>query len=84
MPADKLLPRLDKARQVKPGKWIARCPAHDDKTPSAHITEAEDGKLLVECWAGCSAAEIVMSALTPQRCDVPHSPLGLLDRKSQG
>ena len=59
MPADKLLPRLDKVRQVKPGKWIARCPAHDDKSPSLHITEAEDGKLLVKCWAGCSVVKIV-------------------------
>ncbi|MHC8355666.1 virulence-associated protein E [Pseudomonas sp. LB3P81] len=58
-PADKLLPLLDKVRQVKPGKWTARCPAHDDKTPSLHITEVEDGKLLVKCWAGCSTTQIV-------------------------
>lgn len=60
-PADKLLPLLDKVRQVKPGKWTARCPAHDDKTPSLHITEVEDGKLLVKCWAGCSVTEILAS-----------------------
>ncbi|MCY1428182.1 hypothetical protein D9M71_440550 [compost metagenome] len=59
MPVDKLLPRLDKVRQVKPGKWVARCPAHDDRTPSLHITEAEDGKLLVKCWAGCSVEKII-------------------------
>jgi hypothetical protein len=28
--------------------------------------------------------QVCMSALSPQRYDVPHSPLGLLDRKSQG
>jgi hypothetical protein len=31
---------------------VARCPAHDDKTPSLSISE-RDGKLLVHCFAGC-------------------------------
>ncbi len=60
-PADKLLPRLDKVRQVKVGQWVALCPGHPDKTPSLRISEAGDGKLLLKCWAGCSAAEIVAS-----------------------
>lgn len=61
MPADKLLSRLDKVREVKMGKWTACCPAHDDKNPSMNITEVEDGKLLVKCWAGCSVDEILAS-----------------------
>ena len=60
-PADKLLPLLDKVREVKMGKWTACCPAHDDKNPSMNITEVEDGKLLVKCWAGCSVTEILAS-----------------------
>jgi hypothetical protein len=60
-PADKLLPRLDKVRQTKAGQWTALCAAHPDKTPSLRISEAENGKLLLKCWAGCSAAEIVAS-----------------------
>ncbi|MNC22256.1 hypothetical protein D3C75_702520 [compost metagenome] len=59
MPIDKLLPRLDRVKPTKPGQWQARCPAHDDKDPSLAIKEAEDGTLLVKCWVGCSAAEIV-------------------------
>lgn len=58
-PAEKLLPRLDKVSQVVPGQWKARCPAHDDKNPSVQITEINDGTLLVKCWAGCTATEIV-------------------------
>jgi hypothetical protein len=58
-PADKLLPLLKKVRQVKPLNWEACCPAHDDKSPSLKISEAEDGRLLLKCWAGCTAGEIV-------------------------
>lgn len=57
-PAEKLLPRLDKVRQTKAGQWTALCAAHPDKTPSLRISEAEDGKLLLKCWAGCSVTEI--------------------------
>jgi hypothetical protein len=58
-PAEKLLPRLDKVRQTKAGQWTALCAAHPDKTPSLRISEAEDGKLLLKCWAGCSAEAVV-------------------------
>lgn len=58
-PADKLFPLLTKLRKTKQQTWQACCPAHDDKTPSMHVTEAEDGRLLLKCWAGCTAAQIV-------------------------
>ncbi|MBT8766296.1 virulence-associated protein E [Metapseudomonas boanensis] len=59
MPADKLLPQLSRVQQVKPKQWTALCPAHDDQTPSLRIVETADGTLLLKCWAGCTAAEIV-------------------------
>ena len=34
--------------------WSARCPAHDDRNPSLHILDGEDGRLLLWCFAGCS------------------------------
>lgn len=54
-----LLPLLDAVRTTGPGRWIARCPAHYDKTPSLSIRETGDGTLLIRCWAGCSAADVV-------------------------
>jgi hypothetical protein len=33
--------------------WSARCPAHDDSTPSLSLSYSTDGKLLVRCHAGC-------------------------------
>lgn len=58
-PIDAVLHRLDKVKRTAPDKWIALCPAHNDKRPSLSIKEAEDGKVLIHCWAGCGAAEIV-------------------------
>jgi hypothetical protein len=38
--------------------FIARCPAHDDRTPSLSISE-RDGRLLVRCHAGCEQDDVV-------------------------
>jgi putative DNA primase/helicase len=38
--------------------WMARCPAHDDRTPSLSIREA-DGKVLVRCHAGCEQEQVI-------------------------
>ena len=59
MPIDKLLPKLSRVKQGKAGAWTACCPAHDDKSPSLKITETADGVVLLKCWSGCTAAEIV-------------------------
>lgn len=58
-PVDRLLDRLSGVKQIKNDRWLARCPAHDDRSPSLVITETSDGTLLIRCWAGCSAADIV-------------------------
>lgn len=50
--------RLEGARPVGPGRWLARCPAHDDKTPSLSVREAEDGRTLLTCFAGCDAGAV--------------------------
>jgi putative DNA primase/helicase len=42
--------------------FTARCPAHDDNTPSLSIADSADGKVLVHCHAGCSQ-EAVIAAL---------------------
>ena len=58
-PVDRLLHRLDRVKSTGPGKWQALCPAHDDKRPSLSIKEADDHRVLLKCWSGCGAAEIV-------------------------
>lgn len=54
-----LLDRLDGVRGTGPGRWIARCPAHEDRRPSLAIREVDDGTVLVRCFAGCGASEVV-------------------------
>lgn len=79
MSAENLLQRLDKVKRVGDGVWQACCPSHNDKSPSLRIRECEDGKILVKCFAGCSAVEIVGSVgleltdLFPPS-DVHHGP----------
>jgi len=77
MGADRLLSRLEGVRQTGPGRWIARCPAHDDGRASLSIREMEDGRILVHDFAGCSVQEVVtavgldMAALFPER-EIQH------------
>ena len=38
---------------------LTHCPAHDDRKPSLSATEADDGKALVKCHAGCSQDAVI-------------------------
>jgi hypothetical protein len=53
-----ILPRLEKVKRTGPNNWLSCCPAHDDQSPSMTIHAADDGRILVHCWAGCSFEEI--------------------------
>lgn len=46
------------------GNWRGRCPAHNDDGRRGDLTfrEGDDGRIVLHCWAGCSA-ESVVSAL---------------------
>ncbi len=57
MRIEKLLAQLDRVKPTRRG-WTARCPAHQDQSPSLAIRETDDGRILVHCFAGCSATDI--------------------------
>lgn len=61
MQLDQLLEELDGVKKQGDG-FMARCPAHEDRTASLQISEHEDGGLGVYCHAGC-ATEAVMASL---------------------
>lgn len=58
MTTEDLLSRLEDVRPRRAGRWVSRCPAHADHTPSLSISEGDQG-ILLKCWAGCSVADIV-------------------------
>lgn len=41
------------------GNWMARCPAHGDRRPSLSIRDADAGKVLVRCHAGCDQKRVI-------------------------
>lgn len=59
---DQLIARLDGVKQTRPNQWLARCPAHEDHSPSLSIKETAEGLLLLKCWAGCET-ESILTAL---------------------
>ena len=63
---------LPGVRKIAEGRWLACCPAHDDKNPSLSITQTSD-KVPFHCLAGCEQRD-AFQALTE---------LGLRSRKSQ-
>ena len=58
-PADRLLSRLEKVRQSGPGRWMAKCPAHKDRTASLSIREADDGRVLINPFCGCDPSDVL-------------------------
>ena len=72
MNAGRISSGLPGVRKIAEGRWLACCPAHDDKNPSLSISQISD-KVLVHCFAGCKQRD-VLRALTE---------LGLWNRQSR-
>ena len=87
MTAEALLSRLNKVKQTGKDRWIACCPAHADKHPSLNIRETPDGAVLIHCFAGCGAADVVvavgleLSDLFPPRLDSQGEPTRKQERE---
>ena len=75
-----LLNRLESVKGTGRGRWVARCPAHNDKRPSLAVRELDDGRVLVHCFAGCdvesvlAAVGLTFDSLFPARCIGDHKP----------
>lgn len=78
-PLNVILNRLDGIRKSGKG-YICKCPAHADRSPSLSISEVADGRILLKCWAGCSALSVVqalgleLSDLFPKRISADMTP----------
>lgn len=56
--AEQIAFALDKPRIVGTDKYLACCPAHDDRSPSFSITQQGD-RVLFYCFAGCRQEEVI-------------------------
>ena len=70
---DDFLNRLDKVSGSK-NQYYARCPAHDDKRASLSISTGSDGRILMNCKAGCKTPD-VLAAMGLKLSDLYQEPL---------
>ncbi len=54
-----LINRLEKVRETGRDRYIAKCPAHDDGDPSLSIRQLPDSRILLRCFAGCGAVDVL-------------------------
>ena len=73
MSASILLSKLSRVKKTGADRWMACCPAHQDKTASLSIKGLPDGRVLLHCFAGCdpdsvlAAVGLTFSDLMPER-----------------
>jgi hypothetical protein len=72
-PVEELLGRLERVRPCGKG-WVARCPAHEDRTASLSVACGDDGRVLLHCFAGC-ASTAVLGALGLELRDLFDRPI---------
>ena len=75
MTIETLIFRLDGVKETGPGKYLSRCPSHDDRSPSLAIKEEGDGRILLHCFAGCET-ENVLAAIGLTFTDIMPARLG--------
>lgn len=74
MSAEMLITRLHGVKNTGPNRWLARCPAHDDRSPSLSITD-RDGRVLLHCFGGCETEDVLgavglrFTDIMPERLD---------------
>ena len=77
---DRILSRLEQVRKNGQG-YRARCPAHDDDTPSLSLTTTSDGTVLLKCFAGCDTEQgadltrCLVVQVIPERDGPGHVPV---------
>jgi hypothetical protein len=60
--APRILDRLEHVKQTGLRRWVARCSAHEDRSPSLSTRELDDGRVLLHDFGGCET-EGVLAAL---------------------
>lgn len=58
-PVQNVLGRLERLQSLGKRGWLARCPAHKDKTASLSIAEGRNGGVLLNCFGGCEVRHVL-------------------------
>jgi hypothetical protein len=81
-PIEQLLSRLDGVKRSRKNGWMSRCPAHNGDGRSLAVTHADDGRILIHCFAHqCEAGDILAavgmstSDLFPEPLNRDHQPM---------
>ncbi|MFO1384759.1 MAG: CHC2 zinc finger domain-containing protein [Chitinivorax sp.] len=81
MSASILLSKLSRVKKTGADRWMACCPAHQDKTASLSIKDLPDGRVLLHCFAGCdpdsvlAAVGLTFSDLMQERLQGDFKPV---------
>ena len=75
-PTDRILSALHRVKQSRPSQWMAACPCCESRKgrPLA-VTEAQDGRVLMHAFCGCST-EDVLGRVGLSITDLFPEPLG--------
>jgi hypothetical protein len=81
MSATNLLNQLSRVKKTGADRWMACCPAHQDKTASLSIKDLPDGRMLLHCFAGCepdavlAAIGLTFADIMPERLQGDFKPV---------
>ena len=74
MAVDRILPGLRGVKSTGRDRWVACCPAHEDRSPSMTLRVVPDGRVLMHCFAGCGT-DAILGALGLTFSDLFPEPL---------
>lgn len=74
MDIEEIIPRLEGVKRTGRGKYVARCPAHSDRSPSLMLKQSDD-RILIHCFSGCQAADVVAAIGLELKDLFPDRPL---------
>lgn len=77
-----ILSVLDGVKKVGTSTWVCRCPAHEDRSPSLRVTMVEDGRVLIHCFAGCGAGDVLAAVGMSMRDLFPRRTGAIADHFS--
>ncbi len=73
---------FDGVRETGSGQYSCRCPSHEDKSASLGIKEGDEGRILLNCFAGCDVKSILNSVGLDWKDILPNNQLYQAEKHS--